>query len=547
MTATGVSPSRETYETALAAISAGGLVDQALDVFAAMRRDAPRRGKPPTTRYWRLARRRMMAPVEQARDFPPHGGRGLASRPTRAGALLIDAAARANLPRFAFDAFDAARNAGVDVPLSTYNRLIVVPAATAGAFDVGRRRRRRAPEVGRRSSRDRSSGDTPDDRDASRRHADTPSGARRRARAAGGGARQHAARAPRRRRTRHRVVLGIPRRGGRGGPPPPAPRRRRRCAPRTCRTIARRATRARGHDARARAALERRARRRHEISRPATRARPRSAQTGESVRAADPADVKTRSLPGVRGTAIAAVASRRAHAVARRSYGGGARGPARAAARVDAPGDAGVFDDPRNGRARFPAGRGGRRLSARNKREKPRRRAKAGRREPPSATAAAGRGRCGSAYAREPRAHDARRGCGRHAALLEPPRTSRAAVRPSSGAVCSSPPTAAPGMPPRSHARGGARVTGGERAVRTGGGPARVRGGLTARGRAELGRSPSKFQTLDGPVTSRCTLDARLQASWRRPRKSSARRDAFPDSGAFARPRLRSRHRAKRS
>ena len=39
MVATGVTPSRGTYEDALSAVSAGGLADVALDVFAAMRRD----------------------------------------------------------------------------------------------------------------------------------------------------------------------------------------------------------------------------------------------------------------------------------------------------------------------------------------------------------------------------------------------------------------------------------------------------------------------------------------------------------------------------
>jgi pentatricopeptide repeat protein len=42
----------------------------------------------------------------------------------RTFALLIDAASRAGLPRFAFDAFDAMRAAGVEVSLVTYNRLI---------------------------------------------------------------------------------------------------------------------------------------------------------------------------------------------------------------------------------------------------------------------------------------------------------------------------------------------------------------------------------------------------------------------------------------
>ena len=125
MTATGVSPSRETYETALAAISAGGLVDVALDVFAAMRADgfAPRK-----TTYNSLLEACATAPqprVEQAFEiFHRMADEGRVAPNARTFALLIDAAARANLPRFAFDAFDAARAAGVDVPLSTYNRLI---------------------------------------------------------------------------------------------------------------------------------------------------------------------------------------------------------------------------------------------------------------------------------------------------------------------------------------------------------------------------------------------------------------------------------------
>ena len=179
MTATGVSPSRETYETALAAISAGGLVDQALDVFAAMRRDgfAPRK-----TTYNSLLEACSTAPqprVEQAFEiFHRMADEGRVAPNARTFALLIDAAARANLPRFAFDAFDAARNAGVDVPLSTYNRLIRAAGGDgAELFDDGLDAVADAiaPES-RRSSRDRSSGDTPDERDASRRHADTPSG-----------------------------------------------------------------------------------------------------------------------------------------------------------------------------------------------------------------------------------------------------------------------------------------------------------------------------------------------------------------------------------
>ena len=174
MTATGVSPSRETYETALAAISAGGLVDQALDVFAAMRRDgfAPRK-----TTYNSLLEACSTAPqprVEQAFEiFHAMADEGRVAPNARTFALLIDAAARANLPRFAFDAFDAARAAGVDVPLSVYNRLIRAAGGDGAAlFDDGLDAVADAIAPESRSSPD----DHRDDRDASRRHAVTPSG-----------------------------------------------------------------------------------------------------------------------------------------------------------------------------------------------------------------------------------------------------------------------------------------------------------------------------------------------------------------------------------
>jgi hypothetical protein len=181
MTATGVSPSRETYETALAAISAGGLVDQALDVFAAMRRDgfAPRK-----TTYNSLLEACSTAPqprVEQAFEiFHRMADEGRVAPNARTFALLIDAAARANLPRFAFDAFDAARAAGVDVPLSVYNRLIRAAGGDGAAlFDDGLDAVADAiaPARDRSSQTDRSSlGDRDDACVASRRHAVTPSG-----------------------------------------------------------------------------------------------------------------------------------------------------------------------------------------------------------------------------------------------------------------------------------------------------------------------------------------------------------------------------------
>ena len=139
MRAAGISPSRETYETALAAVAAGGLVDQALDVFAAMRRDgfAPRK-----TTYNSLLEACATAPqprVEQAFEiFHRMADEGRVAPNARTFALLIDAAARANMPRFAFDAFDAARAARVDVPLSVYNRLIRAAGGDgAEPFDDG--------------------------------------------------------------------------------------------------------------------------------------------------------------------------------------------------------------------------------------------------------------------------------------------------------------------------------------------------------------------------------------------------------------------------
>ena len=121
----GISPSRETYETTLAAVSAGGLVDFALDVFLKMRADgfAPRK-----TTYNSLLEACATCPqprVEQAFEiFHRMSEEGRVAPNARTFALLIDAATRAGLPRFAFDAFDAMRAAGVDIPLMTYNRLI---------------------------------------------------------------------------------------------------------------------------------------------------------------------------------------------------------------------------------------------------------------------------------------------------------------------------------------------------------------------------------------------------------------------------------------
>ena len=125
MVATGVTPSRETYETALSAVSGGGLVDVALDIFAAMRTDG---FEPRKTTYNSLLEACASAPqprVEQAFEIfyrMMEDGRIVPNK--RTFALLIDAAVRAGLPSFAFDAFDAMRDIGMEVTLSTYNRLI---------------------------------------------------------------------------------------------------------------------------------------------------------------------------------------------------------------------------------------------------------------------------------------------------------------------------------------------------------------------------------------------------------------------------------------
>jgi len=127
MVATGVSPSRETYETALHAVAAGGLVDVALDVFGAMRRDGFEPRKSTCNSLLEACASAPQPRVEQAFEifYAMTGDGGLGVVPNRRTfALLIDAAVKAGEPSYAFDAFEAMRDGGVEVTLTTYNRLI---------------------------------------------------------------------------------------------------------------------------------------------------------------------------------------------------------------------------------------------------------------------------------------------------------------------------------------------------------------------------------------------------------------------------------------
>ena len=214
-------------------------MDVALDVFAAMRADgfAPRK-----TTYNSLLEACATAPqprVEQAFEiFHRMADEGRVAPNARTFALLIDAAARANMPRFAFDAFDAARAAGVDVPLSTYNRLIRAAGGDgAETFDE----RTGLEYVAGYSSYGSE---------------DASSNARRASlKASGGVAVARALLAEVRDNTplepdvyTFGSVLGTCAAAAAAGGGTPTPstrraRRARRCAPRTCRTTARRATR----------------------------------------------------------------------------------------------------------------------------------------------------------------------------------------------------------------------------------------------------------------------------------------------------------------
>jgi len=122
---TGVTPSRQTYETVIDAMSKSGLVPQALEVFVSMKKAglAPRKQS-----YNALLAACVNAPqprVEAAFEiFNELRESGDVEPDKNTFALLIDAASKAGRPELAFDAFTQMRESGLQVELSTLNRLI---------------------------------------------------------------------------------------------------------------------------------------------------------------------------------------------------------------------------------------------------------------------------------------------------------------------------------------------------------------------------------------------------------------------------------------
>lgn len=122
---TGVTPSRQTYETVIDAMSKSGLVPQALEVFVSMKKAglAPRKQS-----YNALLAACVNAPqprVEAAFEiFSELRESGDVEPDKNTFALLIDAASKAGRPELAFDAFTQMRESGLEVEISTLNRLI---------------------------------------------------------------------------------------------------------------------------------------------------------------------------------------------------------------------------------------------------------------------------------------------------------------------------------------------------------------------------------------------------------------------------------------
>ena len=125
MTSQGVSPSRETCEIALKALAEGGELAKSLNVFAVMRQRglAPRKSTY-TALILSCARAKEPKCDEAFEIFYRLREEG-SVEPNRAMfAALIDCAIRAGKESYAFDAFDAMKEANIPPTMATYNRLI---------------------------------------------------------------------------------------------------------------------------------------------------------------------------------------------------------------------------------------------------------------------------------------------------------------------------------------------------------------------------------------------------------------------------------------
>lgn len=125
MTSQGVSPSRETCEIALKALAEGGELAKSLNVFAVMRQRglAPRKSTY-TALILSCAKAKEPKCDEAFEIFYRLREEG-SVEPNRAMfAALIDCAIRAGKESYAFDAFDAMKEANIPPTMATYNRLI---------------------------------------------------------------------------------------------------------------------------------------------------------------------------------------------------------------------------------------------------------------------------------------------------------------------------------------------------------------------------------------------------------------------------------------
>ena len=125
MTSRGVAPSRETCEIALKALAEGGELAKSLNVFAVMRQRglAPRKSTY-TALILSCAKAKEPKCDEAFEIFYRLREEG-SVEPNRAMfAALIDCAIRAGKESYAFDAFDAMKEANIPPTMATYNRLI---------------------------------------------------------------------------------------------------------------------------------------------------------------------------------------------------------------------------------------------------------------------------------------------------------------------------------------------------------------------------------------------------------------------------------------
>ena len=125
MTSRGVAPSRETCEIALKALAEGGELAKSLNVFAVMRQRglAPRKSTY-TALILSCAKAKEPKCDEAFEIFYRLRVEG-SVEPNRAMfAALIDCAIRAGKESYAFDAFDAMKEANIPPTMATYNRLI---------------------------------------------------------------------------------------------------------------------------------------------------------------------------------------------------------------------------------------------------------------------------------------------------------------------------------------------------------------------------------------------------------------------------------------